>query len=600
MALYLGCWELAQRRLDQARLIYEPARMLASLAMVDWALGYMYQVLGEEEASKDAYLRALNIARSPQHRSKVTEADALTQLGLLYQVQKDWTNAAATFTAAIELAQELDEDHRCAMLLHRKGLVCVQQGDVRQGLELFVEAVERIERLRVAMIGEDLKLGLLGTAQQVYESIVLAYLDRKDREVAFRYVERARARAFLDLLAQRDQVLNSMQHYQPVALHQLQMRLSHDEILLEYYTLGVTPPGAYFLNKIPPSNTQLRSLLTTKPEILLFAVTVDDITVHRINFDPNKLQPLLASGPGSHILTNSKLRWLYTKLLGPVETLLDGARVVYIAPHGPLHHMPFAALIRPDGEALLAPDGPALVYAPSATVLCTCLDRTPRREGQMLALGYNDHGVTGLRYAEHEANLLSQLAHGSAYTGSVPKSKELLRVSPELRSLHIAGHAVYTARDPLGSYLRLGDGDDIDARTLMRRLQLNSTLVTLNACTTGLSHVASGDELLGLPRAFLYAGEATIVCSLHEVDDLAAFVLMYGFFMHLAHGFSPAVALHHAQLWLKKLHRDEVAALLQREVGETEDAAHNLLNNYDTIPFEKFRFWAPFIVIGKP
>ncbi len=141
-----------------------------------------------------------------------------------------------------------------------------------------------------------------------------------------------------------------------------------------------------------------------------------------------------------------------------------------------------------------------------------------------------------LRFAEHEAQHIARLSSGEAIVGPLGKRQHLADRATRIRRLHIAGHAVFLQHDPLGSYLLLGADDRLDARTMMHSLHLNAALVTLNACTSGLSHVASGDELLGLPRAFLYAGASTIVCTLHEVDDVAAYTLMVYFYENLAPG----------------------------------------------------------------
>lgn len=290
---------------------------------------------------------------------------------------------------------------------------------------------------------------------------------------------------------------------------------------------------------------------------------------------------------------------MYDRLIAPIESLLINCAVVHLVPHGPLHYVPFAALATPRGGALLDAAGPALTFAPSATVLCDCLARPSGAGTMSLALGYNYQGKARLFLAEHEVQIVGAMLDARVIIGDPAKRADLFASGLDLRCLHIAGHAVYRASDPLGSYLCLGADDNLDARTLMGELQLRDTLVTLNACTSGLSQVASGDELLGLPRAFLYAGAATIVCALHEIDDIAAYVLMVLFYTNLAVGASPAEAIHQAQLALRDSDRETVVALLRRS-GAVTPQVLAALEGYDRHPFAHPRFWAAFMLVGKP
>ncbi len=68
----------------------------------------------------------------------------------------------------------------------------------------------------------------------------------------------------------------------------------------------------------------------------------------------------------------------------------------------------------------------------------------------------------------------------------------------------------------------------------------------LSACETGLGQLSRGDELVGLQRAFLYAGTPAVVTTLWKVDDRASFVLMRRFYDALASN-GPAEALRRAQ-----------------------------------------------------
>jgi CHAT domain-containing protein len=57
-------------------------------------------------------------------------------------------------------------------------------------------------------------------------------------------------------------------------------------------------------------------------------------------------------------------------------------------------------------------------------------------------------------------------------------------------------------------------------------LQLDSDLVTLSACQTGLGRIAVGEGVVGLVRAFLFAGSRKVLASLWDVGDTATAVFM--------------------------------------------------------------------------
>ena len=101
----------------------------------------------------------------------------------------------------------------------------------------------------------------------------------------------------------------------------------------------------------------------------------------------------------------------------------------------------------------------------------------------------------------------------------------------------------------MGSALLLVPGDGEDGRLEVRELfgmDIAARLVVLSACETGLGALSRGDELVGLQRAFLYAGTPAVVTTLWKVDDRASYLLMRAFYEHLATN-GPAEALRAAQ-----------------------------------------------------
>jgi CHAT domain-containing protein len=102
-------------------------------------------------------------------------------------------------------------------------------------------------------------------------------------------------------------------------------------------------------------------------------------------------------------------------------------------------------------------------------------------------------------------------------------------------------------------------------------LELAADLVVLSACDTGLGAMVSGEGLVGVTRAFLYAGARSVVVSLWQVDDESTPGLMVSFYRHLDQDRDKAESLRLAKLEMIRQGR----------------FSH---------PF----YWAPFILIGEP
>jgi CHAT domain-containing protein len=96
--------------------------------------------------------------------------------------------------------------------------------------------------------------------------------------------------------------------------------------------------------------------------------------------------------------------------------------------------------------------------------------------------------------------------------------------------------------------LRVGAGNGLlQVWEIFEQMHLNADLVVLSGCETALGEEDGGEGLMGLARAFQYAGARTVLASLWSVNDLATSELMIRFYKHLRAGLPKDQALQAAQ-----------------------------------------------------
>ena len=128
------------------------------------------------------------------------------------------------------------------------------------------------------------------------------------------------------------------------------------------------------------------------------------------------------------------------------------------------------------------------------------------------------------------------------------------------RYVHFACHALVNERFPLNSAPALtirenpAEGQDnglLQAWEIFERVRLDAELVTLSACDTARGKEIGGEGLMGLTRAFHYAGAPSVV-SLWSVADESTAGLMTRFYGHLKRGATKDEALRKAQVELAR------------------------------------------------
>jgi CHAT domain-containing protein len=163
-------------------------------------------------------------------------------------------------------------------------------------------------------------------------------------------------------------------------------------------------------------------------------------------------------------------------------------------------------------------------------------------------------GLPTLPFAAAEADAVAKTLGVSDFTGKTATELQLRESVKGAAILHMAAHGAYNQHNPLYSVLYLAPDADgkYDGRLEVHEIfGLNlkgSQLVVLSACETQIGQLSTGDEVVGMTRAFMFAGSPSVLASLWRVDDEATQALMTAFYKHWREeGMNKAEALQAAQ-----------------------------------------------------
>jgi CHAT domain-containing protein/tetratricopeptide (TPR) repeat protein len=557
----LGLLARDHGRWDEALAHFQRAADLFAAEHADDFLGRTINNIGEVELLRgnlhgvaDYFFRALKLMTT-----RLYEVDSWLHLGLLAQAEGEEPLALEHYTTALQLAESIGRHDIIPLLHYRIGQTCERLDRSDEALVQYQLAVAAIEARRTPLRDEGLLISLLGRWQLVYEALVLLCLARGDAAEAMAYAERARARAFTELLLRARQMpLPTSDAPAPL--------LPADRVLLAFFTTGLQGPEQALLKAIPAHASALRAVLTPAAQLVRFVQTASGITAERCSLNPNALVASTYQSDGQRFLRPAVLQRLAETLIQPVLATLQSAAEVLIVPHGPLHQVPFAALFHQLGSPV-----PRMRSLPAAYLASNPRPYTPAPR-RLLTIGYAGP-ANELPEASAEAHALAATHGGDALIASEQALAQFQAHAAEYATIHIACHGEFDPDDPLASWLALGPEQRLTASAVLSNVALNAQLVTMNACRSGVSRLLRGDEPFGLVRAFLGAGAQQVLVTLWQVEDRAARLLIERFYAELA-ATNAVEALRRAQYWLQGYH----------EAGQTPYAA----------PF----FWAGYTLIG--
>lgn len=451
-------------------------------------------------------------------------------------------------------------------------------------------AIDLVESVRAGLSSADARMDFFALHQRPYQIAAGVALAQGNWQEALTLSERARARTFVEMLARRQDEART-----PDMSEEAQSPLSAEAIMAQL-----------------PEDTGVLAYFETDDALIAMLVRKNALTIRQLPMPLHALAGAsfdLRGRPRGLLTEDGRLgaSWLFPKLgallLQPLAQELSDIRTLWVIPYGILHHLPLTAM-PVDAEGLLLEGwGSQVALAPSITVLFQkdWIGEKISSSRRRVFLGYD--GDT-LHHATLEASALAERWGGESMIGEDATLAALHAAWSRCDLLHLACPGVFRPDQPLESGVKLADGL-AKVSQLFELPPARQRLVILSACETGRGQVRRGEEVVGLVRAWMYAGADGVLVSLWQVDDLATLLLMDAFHQFLQDA-SAARALAQAKRALRGWTLQDMAQRYRALGGDAgqwaEEIArltHMWQGQLPEHPLDHPYFWAAFILHGN-
>ena len=592
-------------------------------------LGSLKAHLGE---NLDA-LYYLNKARGLAEKIKLNSylVSIYTNIGIIYARQGDYQNSSLYYDKAINLALRENENRTLWESYLEKGNLLRKQDKIDEARFYYLNSINIIESLRSKLIMEEDKASFLGTDKRLdtYHNLVDLLVnikkDRSSLEQAFNFMERAKARAFLEsieaskisqqapadikLVNQEKEIMSDMSKlYTRLISPELEeeersnilKEIKNQEDKLESIKRQMRSQNPVYAKLTYPeiisyqqakkefvdARTAVFAFLVGRDSAYAFCLTRKGLKAYPIPSQKDLRDKVINHRKAISDTDNSDFssgQELYEILLKP--GLIEGIKNLIIIPDDILNLLPFETLLttRQSNDWLIRHY--TIYYAPSLSSLRELVRHQNRKNRgkpghNLLAVGDPYYGELEDKYAELSTKTIFQdfytLADLKFYrlrysheeikriSSLIPRTTALEREKAtedliksanlsDYRIIHFAAHGLIDDQKPARSAIVLTlDNDPTEDGFLQMRevfnLKMNSDLIVLSSCQTGLGQFIRGEGIEGIGRAFFFAGASSVLMTLWTINDQVSSQFMERFYFHLKSSESSAQALRQVKL----------------------------------------------------
>jgi len=486
-------------------------------------------------------------------------------------------------------------------VLKNKTDVLNSQASYTQSISNVNQALQILDQLKPTFKSKEDKLFLMDEAFPLFESGLEASYNlyqktKKDSLIdrAFYYSEKSKSVLLLDALLstqatkfanipkniiEKEQVLKSQINHLEKQLNQSKSEVLEIELFetkrryrelistieanyKSYYDLKYSQEVITInqLQNFLKTNEALVSYFYGNKAIYVITISKNSKSIHQyplntsIENDISSIYSML-NNPKSNLQNlNKKSFDLYKKLVAPSIKDLSNKNLIVVT-DGLLNYIPFSSLST-DGKTSYLIEDHAISYVNSATLL----KQLSSKEGvntKVLAFApsfktSSNNTLLPLPHNQNEAEDILNYFSGKTLTNSNATLQNFNLESEKYGLLHFATHAIINDETPEYSYLAFepntNNTNNLLYVTDLYNLNLNTNLVTLSACESGIGNLKRGEGFISLARGFYFSGASSISSTLWKINDGSALKIMDVFYKKLSEGKTKNQALQHAQV----------------------------------------------------
>ena len=335
--------------------------------------------------------------------SQKGQLEVYQYLGQAFRSRQDIDKAFQYYSQALRLAETLDDSNALWNIQYALGKIALQHGDPDKALQHFIASIQTLERMRSYLAVSELRQMFVRKDVNPYAEVIRLLLDKNEAKEALIYLERFKARTFLEVVAHGKPELQTApdilqnERYVTARIQYLQERLrtamedggitaggdgsleermrlveritdelatakaDYEELLLQ---IKLQYPDYYRLKIVDAD--EIRRLVEqawklVEPGVLLLEYFLDDDALHIWSIEQQRITHIAVPVKRAEVLeavlqlrveagyyfsnrVYPLLHTLYNWCIAPVERQMRDKTIVGIVPFEVLHFVPFGAL----------------------------------------------------------------------------------------------------------------------------------------------------------------------------------------------------------------------------------------------------------------